>query len=303
MVLGTPAYNLVLVSNLDPSMNKISNPTTLLAEASIADRKAFIVRELLARGLETEARKILGEDAPYSYGLASLETEKWLIKFITQHKLTQDMLAQIRVLSNYPDSVLIQGELLARALRGPRKGEFIDINCAGLPETLVESELFGHVKGAFTGAIADKTGLLRIAQHGVIFLDEIGELGLGSQAKLLRALQERVVRQVGGNKNDEINCRVVAATHHNLEALVKSGRFREDLFYRLSTFTLDILPLRQRACDVTPILLHYLGDNLKAVPADFPELNFDFPGNVRYLQAQVRRYKILVKRQLDYTTT
>ena len=187
-------------------------------------------------------------------------TEFWLSRFITRSSSMMTMKDNVRKLAPLSDVVLIQGdsgtgkELIARALHGERKGKFIPVNCAGFPEQLIESELFGHAKGAFTGADKDKQGLLAEAKDGTLFLDEIGDLSFVLQAKLLRAIQENKIRRVGDNNEQPITCRFVCATHHKLVDLVKANKFRDDLYWRISTFTLEIRPLKSRPDDIEPII-------------------------------------------------
>ncbi len=230
------------------------------------------------------------------------ETEIWLSKFITQNSAMLKLKDHIRKLSPLNDSVLIFGEtgvgkeLLAHALHGTRKGDFVAVNCAGLPDHLIESELFGHVKGAFTGALVDKIGLMESARDGTIFLDEIGDLALPTQAKLLRAIQEMKIRKVGAVDDRIINCRIVSATHRNLEEWIENDKFREDLFYRISTFILRPTGLRQRSNDIVKIL-EYL-DREECEIEDYPEFarKIDInklKGNVRSLQQIVRRWTVL----------
>lgn len=227
------------------------------------------------------------------------DTEAWLAKFITCDTAMCIMKDKVRRLADLPYPVLIHGEtgtgkeLIAKALHSKRTGNFVDINCGGFPEHLIESELFGHVAGAFTGADKDKQGLFQAAASGTLFLDEIGELPMLMQCKLLRALQENVVRRVGSVNNEQVTCRVVAASHCNLRELVKQGKFREDLLWRLNTFELFISPLRERKKDVM-LITKALGmelsyDSLYA-PADIEPSN-RLSGNVRELQQLVLRRK------------
>ncbi len=203
-------------------------------------------------------------------------------------------------------SVLITGEsgtgkeLVARALHseGARaKLPFVAVNCGAIPEELMESELFGHKKGSFTGAVTDKRGLFHEADGGTLFLDEIGELSLGLQVKLLRALQERKVKQVGGNEELEVDVRVVAATNRELEAEVGRGAFRTDLYYRLNVIEVRIPPLRQRREDIPLLAEHFLrrfaaehGRTARLTPEAMRKLeSHDFPGNVRELENMIER--------------
>ena len=229
-------------------------------------------------------------------------TEVWLSKFITNNPKMIELKDHIRKLAPIDDPILIFGEtgvgkeLLAHALHGDRTGEFIAINCAGLPEHLIESELFGHSKGSFTGALTDKVGLMEGAKNGTIFLDEIGDLAIPVQAKLLRAIQEKKIRKVGSNEERVINCRIVSATHRDLESWVTYDRFREDLFYRISTFILRPSSLKQRSSDISKIV-EFLDKNEQEIE-DYEEFASRIDpnklnGNVRSLQQIYRRYIIL----------
>ena len=212
-------------------------------------------------------------------------------------------------------TVLITGEsgtgkeLVARALHDQSDrsgGNFVPINCAAIPKDLLESELFGHRKGAFTGAMADRIGRFELAHGGTIFLDEIGDLSLDMQVKLLRVLQERSVDPVGGLKSVEIDVRVVAATHRDLEAEIEAGRFREDLYYRLNVLPLNTPALRQRAQDVPALLTHFTehfaskGQTPITFSTDFMEAlkDYPWPGNVRELSNLVDRFNTLFSGQL-----
>lgn len=208
-------------------------------------------------------------------------------------------------------TILVQGEsgtgkeLIARAVHegSPRKsGNFVPVNCAAIPDELLESELFGYVKGAFTGAQQSKIGRVQFADGGTLFLDEIGDMKPGLQAKLLRVLQEREVEQVGGVRAMKVDVRVVAATHQNLENLVAEGRFREDLYYRLAVIPLQAPPLRDRGEDI-PLLIECFieqfsrrkSDNLMVLdPIVLQSLQaYHWPGNVRELENLVQRLVIL----------
>jgi len=217
-------------------------------------------------------------------------------------------------------TVLITGEsgtgkeLVARAVHygGPRaSAPFVPVNCAGIPEALVESELFGHVKGAFTSATSNRAGLFAAAEGGTIFLDEIGELAPATQAKLLRVLQEREVQTVGTDRARSIDVRVITATNKDLAALVARGAFREDLFYRLHVVTIDLPPLRERGDDVLLLTRHFLARLSQQAGRPMPTLTnraldalraYSWPGNVRELQNLLQRLVILTDGdELDVT--
>jgi len=203
--------------------------------------------------------------------------------------------------------VVIQGEsgtgkeLVARAIHfnGPRKGaRFVSENCAAIPEALLESELFGHVRGAFTGAVKDKPGLFEVASGGTLFLDEIGDMPLDMQKKLLRALQEGEIRRVGSKNATKVDVRIISASNQDLRAGMKAGTFREDLFYRLNGVTVGLPPLRERREDIPLLVEHFLEviavemrtPRRRANPAAMALLMaYRWPGNVRELENEVRR--------------
>lgn len=213
----------------------------------------------------------------------------------------------IRMVASTGSTVLIHGEsgtgkeLVARALHtcSPRASEpFTSINCGAFPETLLESELFGYVKGAFTGAVQNKRGLFEVSESGTIFLDEIGEMSLTMQVKLLRALQERCIRPVGGTTEIPVDVRVIAATNKNLDAQVADGQFREDLYYRLNVIPVTVPPLRERVDDIEILANHFLkkyapaaGKSIRTIrPESLEDLRaYDWPGNVRQLENTIER--------------
>ncbi len=223
----------------------------------------------------------------------------------------QKVFATIDKVAEYKTTVLIQGEsgtgkeLVARALHeaSPRRGQrFIALNCGAIPESLLESELFGHKKGAFTDAHADKRGLFEEAHEGTLFLDEIGELPLTLQVKLLRVLQEGRIRPLGTPKDKGIDVRVIAATVRNLQHEVAEGRFREDLFYRLNVLQLNVPPLRDRREDIMLLAEHFiernngrLGTKIRGVDQRVRKLllNYPWPGNVRELENTIERAVVL----------
>jgi len=221
------------------------------------------------------------------------------------------MLARIEAVADTPASVLIMGEtgtgkeLVATAIHarsGRADGPLVKVNCASIPEELFESEFFGHVKGSFTGAHRDRVGRFELAHGGTIFLDEVGEIPLSLQGKLLRVLQEREFERVGEEQSITVDVRVIAATNKDLEQAVEAGEFREDLYYRLSVFPVQVPPLRKRGDDVVMLALHYLEQTSRDFGRDMPTLTqgqveqlraYDWPGNVRELKNVIERAVIL----------
>ncbi|MBC8463646.1 MAG: sigma-54-dependent Fis family transcriptional regulator [Deltaproteobacteria bacterium] len=219
----------------------------------------------------------------------------------------QNIYRMIRQVAKTKTNILISGEsgtgkeLIAHAIheQSERKGEpFMVINCGGIPETLMESELFGHRKGAFTGAAYDKKGLFELAHGGTVFLDEIGELSAPLQVKLLRVVQEKVFKTVGGNEDIAVDIRIISATNKTLEEEVIAGLFREDLFYRLNVIEIKVLPLRERKDDIRALAQHFLekyshemGKTVTKVSSYAIDLlsKYDFPGNVRELENLIER--------------
>lgn len=261
-----------------------------------------MVSELVKSGATEEARILMRKAGlKHHPELASEETEKWLTKFITIDTEMIQMKSDIRRLSNVDDTVLIVGEsgtgkeIIAHALHGGRdEGKFIPINCAALPENLIESELFGHIQGAFTGATQTKDGLFTAAGKGTVFLDEIGELSLPMQAKFLRAIQEKTIRRIGANDENKIYCRIIAGTHQNLSAMVKEKLFRLDLFQRLSRFEVATKPLVQRRDDI-PEMIKKLDEEAQLPDEIIEKIKnwSDLSGNVRTVENLVRRYIVL----------
>jgi DNA-binding NtrC family response regulator len=231
--------------------------------------------------------------------------------FIAGSQAMQDVLELAGRVAPLDTTVLVYGEsgtgkeFIVRLIhdQSPRAAApFVSINCAALTETLLESELFGHVRGAFTGAVRDKAGLFEVAGSGTIFLDEIGEIAPTVQAKLLRALQEREIRRVGAERSIKVNARVVAATNRDLRGAVEAGTFREDLYFRLGAFIITVPPLRERREDIPPLVHNFLvraasrmRKDVSSVSADAMTalMNYRWPGNVRELEHAVERAVIL----------
>jgi len=232
-------------------------------------------------------------------------------KFTTANAQMLSLLQMADKIAPSDVTVLVQGEsgtgkeLIARRIHEystRRDQPLVCVNCGAIQETLLLSELFGHEKGAFTGALFQKKGLVETADGGTLFLDEIGEMGMEAQAKMLRFLQEGEVFRVGGKAPLHVNVRVVSATNKDLEAQVKAGKFREDLYYRINTVTLRILPLRKRPEDIPLLVKKFLEDrrlgnsSVRSITARAMEIlkRYSWPGNVRELQNTVERFKILV---------
>ncbi len=237
-------------------------------------------------------------------------------EIIGESPVMLELKQQIEVAAPTAGRVLITGEngtgkeLVARQIHLNSKrasGPFVEVNCAAIPEELIESVLFGHEKGAFTGAIQMKRGRFEVADEGTIFLDEIGDMSLMTQAKILRILQEHRFERVGGSETLEVNVRVIAATNKDLETEMANGRFREDLYYRLNVIPIFVPPLRQRREDVAPLLKHFLertsaqssGPRKSLSPKSLEKLEaYPWPGNVRELQNIVERLVLMCPRPI-----
>jgi len=265
-------------------LNRILSDRMARTQAELEEVKVHVLREQ--------------EEAPLKYTYRNI---------VAESRPMRDLFRLLDKVTESDVSVLIQGEsgtgkeLVARAIHfnGPRKNRpFVAENCAAIPETLLESELFGYVRGAFTGAGADKKGIFETANGGTLFLDEIGDMDLSMQKKLLRVLQEGEVRPVGGQRTVRVDVRILAASNQDLERLCAEGRFREDLFYRLNVITVSIPPLRERLEDIPPLVARFL-DQI-AETGDRPRLEISedalaalrrhaWPGNVRELRNEIQR--------------
>jgi len=272
--------------------------------------KPVDLTELLAKieKIETELQVDLEADAVREINEHSGQP----VGLIGGSRAMKEVLSLIQRVAPTEWGVLVRGEtgtgkeLVARLIHlssRQRTGPFVPVNCAALPENLIESELFGHEKGAFTDAVARRRGRFEQATGGTLFLDEIGEIPLAMQAKLLRVLQERRIVRVGGETEIDVDVRVVAATNRDLKALADEGRFREDLYYRLNVFDLPIPPLRERREDISLLCEHFLEkygkSGLRFAPDALAQLvKYDFPGNVRELEHLVQRLVTLTRGSL-----
>src|SRR5437764_4575835 len=238
-----------------------------------------------------------------------------LSNIVGQSDRMQAVFQMIETVAQVPSTVLLTGEsgtgkeLVARAIHdlGPRAQKpFVSVNCGAFTETLLESELFGYVKGSFTGATANRKGLFEAANQGTIFLDEIGEMSPAMQVKLLRVLQERKVRPVGAHAELEVNTRVIAATNRDLAAMVKDGTFREDLFYRISVIPIELPPLRERGTDISELAEHFIGKYCeqtgRTIAISPPAMrlleSYSWPGNVRELEHTIERAVALERTEM-----
>ncbi len=275
--------------------------------------KPFDVEELkilVGRGLEKLHLKqeniLLKRDLKDRYGFE---------KMVGKSRTMQEIYELIEKVAATDSTVLVTGEsgtgkeMAARAVHAQslrRAGQFVSINCAALPENLLESELFGHARGAFTGAVSEKKGMFEAATKGTLFLDEVGEMSPWTQVKLLRAVQERVVRRVGGNDEIPIDVRIIAATNQDLKSRIAEGKFREELFYRLNVISFEMPPLRKRPEDIPLLTGHFLekyctklGKSMKRMTPDVIGLleAYHWPGNIRELENVVERVVAIEDRE------
>jgi two-component system response regulator AtoC len=272
-------------------------------------QKPFEVDELLVavrRALEHQ--RLRGQ---HRYLLKEREEEFNHYGIVGRSRAMQEMIRTLERVAQARSTVLITGEtgtgkeLAARAIHArsaEREMPLIKVNCAAIPEALLESELFGHVRGAFTGATSNRRGRFTLADGGTIFLDEIGTLGLAVQAKLLRVLQEREFEPVGSERTQKVDVRVIAATNRDLRALVSEDRFQEDLYYRLSVIPIELPPLRERREDIGPLVEHFVQKHAQRVGRTVERLEeaaldrlraYDWPGNVRELENTIERAVVL----------
>jgi len=279
--------------------------------SQISTQIALAVDNAIAYGRVTEARDRLEEERLYLE--SEIGSEYNFGDIVGKSLALRKVLDQIAIVAPTSSTVLLQGEtgtgkeLFARAIhnRSPRRERtFVRLNCAAIPSGLVESELFGHEKGAFTGALMQKRGRFELADGGTLFLDEIGDISLDLQPKLLRALQEQEFERLGSTKTICVDVRLIAATHRDLQAMIRNNQFREDLFYRLNVCPIEIPPLRERREDI-PLLVHYfvlrhsrqMRKRVKSIPKQAMEalVNADWPGNIRQLENFIERCVIFTQ--------
>ncbi|HMA54486.1 MAG TPA: sigma-54 dependent transcriptional regulator, partial [Acidobacteriota bacterium] len=271
----------------------------------VEELKIIVSRGLAAKRL-TQENILLKRDFKDRYGFDQM---------IGKSRAMQDIYVLIEKVGSTDSTILITGEsgtgkeMAARAihLQGERRDRpFVSINCAALPENLLESELFGHVRGSFTGAVADKKGMFELAQKGTLFLDEVGEMSPWTQVKLLRALQERKVRRVGGADEIAVDVRIIAATNQDLKKRILEGKFREELFYRLNVISIDMPPLRRRIEDIPILVSHFLqkycdkmGKKLKRFTPEVIGVleRYAWPGNIRELENVIERIVAIEDRE------
>ena len=296
----------------------VSNSSCSLASTSgcwerryqVQVRESAVVSNAARRKMSASSR-ISGSGPPDAPNTRVAVPEDRRAKKIALQPKAQPLIEKIEKVAATPARVLITGEngtgkeLVARAIHAgsPRaKATFVEVNCAAIPSELIESELFGHIKGSFTGAVADRAGKFEQANGGTLFLDEIGDMSSAAQAKVLRVLQDGVVTRIGGNKPVQVDVRVLAATNKNLEEEIANGRFREDLFYRLNVVPMHVPPLRERREDIPLLIGHFLhvltereGMPPRAIaPEAVTQLqSLDWPGNVRELRNTIERLLIL----------
>ncbi|HUY19749.1 MAG TPA: sigma-54 dependent transcriptional regulator [Candidatus Binataceae bacterium] len=333
-ILGSSRFDVVLTDLMMPGMSG----EELLAQVRAVHPASQVV-VLTAHGTIDSAVKAMKNGAFYyltkptdretlvmtvgkAAELSNLQQENQLLRtrlegkfevegVVGQHPTIQEVIRIVRKVAPSNSTVLIQGEsgtgkeVIARAIHrlSPRATRtFVAINCSAIPDALIENELFGHERGAFTGATERKVGLIESADKSTLFLDEIADLGVGVQAKILRVLQEREIRRVGGNESFRVDVRLLAATNRNLAEEVAEGRFREDLYYRVNVVTITLPPLRDRRSDLPLLVEHTLTRFARMASAKPKEvsreameilLDYSWPGNVRQLESAIERASLL----------
>lgn len=299
--LGTLVFTSKQPSTYDTAdvgfLQHVANQVAVAVENALAFHEIEALKDKLAKEnayLEEEAR------TQHNFG-----------EVVGESAVLRRVLKEVETVAPTASTVLVRGEtgtgkeLIARALHelSPRQGRtFVKLNCAAIPTGLLESELFGHEKGAFTGAISQKVGRFELAHQGTLFLDEVGDIPPELQPKLLRVLQEQEFERLGGTKTVKVDVRLVAATHRDLAKMVADGRFREDLFYRLNVFPLVLPPLRERRDDIPRLVRHFtqqfarrMGRRIETIPSTVMDalVRYPWPGNIRELQNVIERAVIL----------
>jgi DNA-binding NtrC family response regulator len=330
LALGSKTFDLVLCDVMMPDGNGLdllreiksgeTHPAVIMMTAYTSTKSAIEAMKLgaadyISKPFDVEELKIVALKALERAELADenvylrreLAGKYTFNNIIGKSTRMQAIFSLIERIARTSSTVLIHGEsgtgkeLIARAIhfaspRAPRR--FLSINCGALPENLLESELFGHERGAFTGAVRDKKGLFQEADRGTVFLDEIGEMTPTMQVKLLRVLQEKVVRKVGGNEEEPVDVRIIAATNQDLETRLTTGEFREDLFYRINVLPIHLPPLRQRREDIPLLVEFFLQKYCKEMELPAKQISveamqmlesYDWPGNVRELENLIER--------------
>ena len=279
--------------------------------SQISTQIALAVENAIAYGRVTAARDRLEEERLYLE--SEIRSEYNFEDIVGSSPELRAALDNVSIVAPTSSTVLLHGEtgtgkeLIARAIHNnsPRRDRtFVKLNCAAIPAGLLESELFGHERGAFTGALMQKKGRFELADHGTLFLDEIGDISLELQPKLLRALQEHEFERLGSTKTVHVDVRIIAASHRDIPAMIRDGQFREDLFYRLNVFPIEIPPLRERPSDI-PLLVHYfvsrfsrrMQKQIKTIPKRAMETlaSAPWPGNIRELENFIERAVILTQ--------
>jgi len=279
--------------------------------SQIGNQISLVLDNALAYGRLRASHDVLQDQRAYLE--SEISSELNFDDFVGNSPVVQNIMRQVAIVAPTDSTVLLHGEtgtgkeLVARAIhsRSPRRERtLVKLNCAAIPSGLLESELFGHEKGAFTGALMQKRGRFEIADQGTLFLDEIGDISLELQPKLLRAVQEHEFERLGSTRTIHVNVRIVAATHRDITAMIRNNQFREDLFYRLNVFPIEIPPLRERPGDI-PLLVHYfvsrlarrMRKDIKTVPKHAMQalVNSPWPGNVRELENFIERATILTQ--------
>jgi len=304
---NTPVIMITAYGTLKQAVEAFKNGAVdyVVKPFDIDELKIIVAQGLEKRKLKTENIKLKQQ----------LKEKNNFANIVGKNKKIKEIFDLIEKISDSDSTILIEGEsgtgkeIAARAIHfnsHRKERPFVSVNCGALPENLLESELYGHVKGSFTGAIANKKGMFETAEKGTIFLDEIGELSPFAQVKLLRTLQDKRIRRVGGNDEILIDVRIVAATNQDLKKRLDEGRFREDLFYRINVISFEMPPLRERKDDIPLLVTHFLekyctktGSNMKRIAPEVYNIfeSYAWPGNIRELENTIERTVAIEERE------